>query len=152
MTDQPVRVLFLCTENSCRSPMAEGLARTMGKGRVIASSAGVRLAPVHPFAVRAMREAGIDISTHRPRHLSKITNQPFDWVITVCDRIKEDCPTWPGAREVTHWAFADPAQATGTEEERLVIFRRVRDEISRRIQMFFLANHLTDSTSGNRAE
>jgi thioredoxin type arsenate reductase len=147
MTDPTrLRVLFLCTENSCRSPMAEGLARLLGKGFVDASSAGTSLVPVHPLAVRVMAEVGIDISTHQPQHVDRVLNQKFDVVITVCDRIKEDCPTWPDAAEHTHWSFLDPAQAGRTEEERVAAFRRVRDEISRRVQMFLLAHHVLDGS------
>jgi arsenate reductase len=131
------RVLILCTGNSCRSQMAESLWQSLGKGEWRADSAGSRPAGyVHPLAIRAMRELGIDISAHSSKSLDQFRDQAFDLVVTVCDNAREACPVFPGAMETLHWPFDDPADATGTEEERLVEFRRVRDEIREKIEDF----------------
>jgi arsenate reductase len=129
------RVLILCTGNSCRSQMAEGLWRALGKGCWEAFSAGSAPAGfVHPLAVRVMREAGVDISGHRSRPLGDFLGRRFDLVITVCDSAKESCPALPGAERTLHWPFDDPARAVGSEAERLAEFRRVRDEIRSKIE------------------
>lgn len=131
-------VLFLCTGNSCRSQMAEGLARHLGRGRVEAFSAGTSPKGLHPLAVNAMQELGIDISGQQSKHVDALQGQRFDVVVTVCDRAKEACPFWPGTSPI-HWSFDDPAEATGTEEQQLVTFRRVRDEIRHRVSLFLQA-------------
>jgi len=145
MTDQtsnaatPMRVLFLCTHNSSRSQMAEGLLRARGGGRFEAMSAGTHPRDVHPLAIRAMREIGIDIGAaagHRAKGLDEFAGRPIDLVVTVCDDAAEECPFFPGARRQEHWGFPDPSAATGTEEERLAAFRRVRDAIAARIDEF----------------
>lgn len=142
----PVRVLFLCTGNACRSQMAEGLSRALGKGVVEAHSAGTHPQPLHPLAVRALAEAGLDISQQRSKLLdAAMLREHFDFVITVCDKAKERCPVWPGAREHIHWSFEDPAAAEGDEEARLRVFRRVREELRQRITLFLLANRITSS-------
>lgn len=130
------RVLFLCTHNSARSQMAEGLLRKLGGGQFDAASAGTEATRVHPLAIEAMREAGIDISGHTSKTLDAFTGQRFDYVITVCDNAKESCPVFPGSTERIHWSFDDPSAATGTDEERLRVFRRVRDEIQTRLRTF----------------
>lgn len=130
------RVLFLCTGNSCRSQMAEGWLRHLAGDRFEAASAGTRPAGLHPDAVLVMREAGVDISGQYSRNVSEFLQQQFDFVITVCDSAREACPYFPGAAQRLHWGFADPAAATGTHEERLAIFRRVRDQIASRIKDF----------------
>jgi arsenate reductase len=139
------RILFLCTGNSCRSKMAEGWARFLGKGNVEAFSAGTQPKPIHPLAIKAMAEVGVDISGQASKPMDQFVGEPFDFVITVCDRAKEACPVWPGAREHIHWSLDDPAEATGTEAQRLVVFRRVRDEMREHVRLF-------SSSTGWRAE
>jgi arsenate reductase len=124
------RVLILCTGNSCRSQMAEGFVNHLLDGRWEARSAGTQPAPrVHPLAVEAMAEAGIDISSGVPEHVDRYRDEAWDLVVTVCDSAKETCPTFPPPVERLHISFDDPASARGTEEERMAVFRRVRDEI-----------------------
>ena len=136
MSDVAVRrrVLFLCTHNSARSQMAEGLLRSLGGDRFEAFSAGTEASRVRPLAVRAMAELGIDISGHESKTLDRYLDQDFDAVITVCDQANESCPVFFGARERLHWSFPDPSKAQGTEEEQLEIYRQVRDAIRERIQ------------------
>jgi arsenate reductase len=128
------RVLFLCTHNSARSQMAEGLLRHLAGDRFEAYSAGTEATHVRPLAVRAMDEIGIDISGQESKTLNRYLGEPFDYVITVCDEANEACPFFPGAKNRLHWSFEDPAQATGSEEERLGIFRTARDKIRERIE------------------
>jgi len=131
------RVLILCTGNSCRSQMAEGLWRKLGVGEWESDSAGSNPAGyVHPLAIEAMREVGIDLSAARSKHVDEFAGQAFDLVITVCDNAREACPIFPGAKQTLHWPFDDPAQESGDNEHKLVVFRRVRDEISHRIAAF----------------
>jgi len=132
----PRRVLFLCTGNSCRSQMAEGWLRHFAGERADVSSAGTKPSGLNPMAVAAMREAGVDISAHRSKHLDEVVNQDFLFVITVCDAAREACPVFPGALYQLHWSFEDPAAATETEEERMGMFRRIRDEIRDRVGEF----------------
>ncbi len=123
-------VLFLCTGNSCRSQMAEALVNHYLGSTWRAYSAGTRPAGyVHPLAVRAMAELGVDITAARSKHPDELRDVIFDLVITVCDNAAEDCPLWLREGRVIHQPFADPARAEGTEEERMVVFRRVRDAI-----------------------
>ena len=133
------RVLFLCTHNSARSQMAEGLLRAWAGDRFESHSAGVEATAVRPLAIRAMAELGIDIASHTSKRLDAYAGQPFDYAITVCDEAREACPFFPGATRMLHWRFDDPAAATGTEAERLAVFRRVRDEIGDRIREELLA-------------
>lgn len=128
------RVLFLCTHNSARSQMAEGLLRHLGGDRFEAHSAGTEATRVRPEAIEAMAEVGADISGQESKTLDRYLGEPFDYVITVCDAANEACPVFPGARERLHWSFADPSRARGDEEERLAVFREVRDEIRARIE------------------
>ena len=128
-----LKVLFLCTENSCRSQMAEGLVNHDLAGQVQAFSAGVRPSRVNPRAIRVMTELGIDISRHRSKSVDDLAGEQFDLVITVCDQAREQCPVYFGPVEVLHVGFPDPARATGTEEEVLAVFRRVRDELRRQL-------------------
>lgn len=127
-----MRVLFVCTGNSARSQMAEGWLRHLSAGRVEAASAGTEPRGLHPLAVRVMAERGVDISRQRSKHLSEVQGIRFDWVVTVCDRARQSCPVFPGARTV-HWDLPDPAEARGSEEEVAEAFRRVRDELARRV-------------------
>ncbi len=132
--DEKKRVLILCTGNSARSQMAEGLLRHDGGGRFEVESAGTHPSSVRPEAVEAMREVGVDISAHRSKSVDEFEGQDFDYVITVCDNAKENCPVFPSKTERVHWSFDDPAAADGDDEERLAVFRRVRDEIRSRLR------------------
>jgi arsenate reductase len=130
----PIRVLFLCTHNSARSQMAEGLLRARGGQRFEVYSAGTEATLVRPLAIRAMAELGIDISSQRSKTLQRYLNQQFDAVITVCDQANETCPVFYGARQRLHWSLPDPSQASGSEAEQLVVYRQVRDAIRDRIE------------------
>ena len=130
------RILFLCTENSCRSQMAEGWLRHIAGDRVEVHSAGTKPTELNPMAVRVMREAGIDISHHHSKHVDEFAKQDFLFVITVCDSARETCPAFPVALYQLHWSFDDPAAAAGAEEERLAVFRRVREEIGHQVREF----------------
>ena len=123
------RVLILCTGNSARSQMAEGLLAHNAGDRFEVESAGTKPGRVRPEAITVMKELGIDISTHRSKHVDEFKGQSFDYVLTVCDNAKENCPVFPGHSTRIHKAFQDPAALQGTEEERLALFRRVRNEI-----------------------
>lgn len=133
------RVLFLCTHNSARSQMAEGLLRHLGGDRFEAYSAGTEATFVRPLAIRAMAELGIDISGQQSKTVERFLHEPFDLVITVCDQANERCPVFFGVRERRHWSLPDPAQATGTEEEQLAAYRAVRDALRERIERELLA-------------
>ncbi len=128
------RVLFLCTQNSCRSQMAEGFLRHLAGDHFEAASAGAQATRVNPVAIRVMKEAGIDISGHRSKDASEFLGQRFTYVVRVCDRAKETCPVFPGAIKYFDWGLDDPAAAQGAEAERLEVFRRVRDEIEERVR------------------
>lgn len=131
------KVLFLCTGNSARSQMAEGFLRHAYGGAYDAASAGVDPKGLNPLAVEAMGEIGIDISRHQSKSVTSLLGQPVQYVVTVCDNAKERCPLFPGAAKYLHWSFEDPAAATGSHEEQLGLFRRVRDEIRARIDEQF---------------
>ncbi|MBE3583306.1 MAG: arsenate reductase ArsC [Limnochordaceae bacterium] len=128
---RPLRILFLCTGNSCRSQMAEGWARALHPGRIEAFSAGTNPTTVHPLAVRVMQEAGVDISAQRSKSVSLYVNEPFDYVVTLCGDARENCPVFPGVApgHRLHVGFPDPARACGSEQEVLAAFREVRDAI-----------------------
>jgi arsenate reductase (thioredoxin) len=130
------RVLFLCTGNSCRSQMAEGLLRHLAGDRFEVASAGTHPHGLNPDAVAAMREIGVDIASQRSKHVDHFAGEQFDFVITVCDRAKESCPIFPATGSVLHWSFDDPAAAEESQEDRMAVFRRVRDEIRNRVQAF----------------
>lgn len=123
------RVLFLCTHNSARSQMAEGFLRALAGERFEAASAGTEARGVNPLAVRVMAESGVDISGHTSKTLDRFIGDPWDRVITVCEGANEACPIFPAAATRLHWSFDDPSAASGTEAERLAVFRRVRDAI-----------------------
>ena len=131
---EKTKALFLCTNNSARSQMAEGLLRHLAGDRFEVMSAGTEATHVRPLAVRAMDELGIDISGQESKTLERYLGETFDYVITVCDDANEACPVFPGARRRLHWSFEDPAQATGSEEERRRVFQSVRDQIRERIE------------------
>lgn len=125
-------VLVLCTGNSCRSHLAEGILRAVSKGRFRVASAGSRPAGyVHPLAIQVLAEIGIDIAHHRSKHLNEFLSEKVETVITVCGNADQACPNFPGQVHRHHWPFDDPAHAIGTEVEKLAVFRRVRDEIRR---------------------
>ena len=130
------RVLILCTGNSARSQMAEGLLRHMAGDRFEVLSAGVEPSHVRAQAVEVMRERGIDIGGHRSKSVDEFAGQEFDYVITVCDNARERCPIFPGKTVRIHWSFDDPAAATGDPQTQLAVFRRVRDEIEERLREF----------------
>jgi arsenate reductase len=136
----PMRLLFLCTHNSSRSQMAEGLLRARGGDGYAVFSAGTHPRSVHLLAIQAMREIGIDISEaagYWAKPLDEFAGQPpMDLVVTVCDDAAEECPYFPGARRQEHWGFPDPSAVKGSEEERLAAFRSVRDAIAERIESF----------------
>lgn len=133
------RVLFICTHNSARSQMAEGFLRHLAGDEFEVHSAGTEASEVRPLAVRAMSEIGIDISGQASKTLERYLGEQWDHVITVCDDANESCPVFPGAAARTHWSFPDPSKATGTDDERLVAFRAVRDQIIQRVRLFELA-------------
>lgn len=128
------RVLILCTANSARSQMAEGLLRQMADDRLEIFSAGTKPSVVNPFAIEAMRRRGIDISGHRSEHLSDYIEQPFDYVITVCDQAAESCPVFPGKARRIHWSFPDPAAVQGNDDVVLESFETVRDALEDRLR------------------
>jgi len=128
------RVLFLCTHNSARSQMAEGLLRRLAGDRFEVASAGTEARGVNPLATRAMAEIGIDLRGHTSKTLDRFLGERWDDVITVCDSANESCPVFPAARTRLHWSFDDPSAARGSDEQRLAVFRRVRDEIEARIE------------------
>ncbi len=134
--NERTRVLILCTGNSARSQMAEGLLRHEGESRVEVWSAGTRPSHVRPEAIEVMRELGIDISGHRSKSVDEFAGRAFDYVITVCDNARENCPVFPGATRRVHWSFDDPATVDGDVETRLAVFRRVRGEIEKRLREF----------------
>ena len=130
------KVLFLCTGNSARSQMAEGLLNHLGSGRWKAQSGGIFPSYVHPLAIKAMEEIKIDISQQTSKSMNQFLNEEFHYIITLCDDAAMSCPTFPGQGKRIHWSLEDPAMAIGTIEERLVVFRRVRDEIKAKIEDF----------------
>lgn len=132
------RVLFLCSENSARSQMAEGILRQSSRGQVEVMSAGSRATAVHPLAVKVLAEQGIDISHHRSKSLEEFRGDSFDYIITVCDRIKEACPTFPGDPERIHWSFADPAAVEGSEQARYWAFQVTAKELMTMIRYLLI--------------
>lgn len=130
------RVLILCTGNSARSQMAEGLLRHDAGDRFTVESAGTKPGTVRPEAIAVMKEAGIDIASHRSKHVDEFAGQDFDYVLTVCDNAKESCPIFPGKTVRLHQSVDDPAAVEGTEEKRLAEFRRVRDELRSYLKTF----------------
>ena len=131
---RPIRVLFLCTHNSARSQMAEGLLRGLGGDRFAVQSAGTEPSQVHPLAIEAMATHGIDIASHRSKHLVELTGERFDYVVTVCDRASEACPVFPGAPERIHWSLADPSAVEGSKAEKRAAFKRAANDLKTRIQ------------------
>ncbi len=135
MTRPRKRVIFICTHNSARSQMAEGLLRHLAGDRFEVFSAGTQSTRVHPLAIKAMAEKGLDISHHTSDHIDKYMGIEFDYVITVCDHAQEACPYFPTNKAQWHWSFEDPSATTGTEAERLAKFREIRDQIETSLQI-----------------
>jgi arsenate reductase len=129
------KILLICTGNSARSQIAEGLLKYYKKDWEI-YSAGIEPKDLNPLAVEVMKEKGIDISGYKSKHIDLFLNKKFDYVITVCDNAKESCPTFPGSAEYIHWSLKDPAATEGTKEEKLIAFRKTRDEINNKILEF----------------
>jgi ArsR family transcriptional regulator, arsenate/arsenite/antimonite-responsive transcriptional repressor / arsenate reductase (thioredoxin) len=129
----PVRVLFLCTGNSARSQIAEALIERLSGGMVTAASAGSHPKPLHPNAVRVMRDRGIDLAGSRTKHLDEFADERFDYVISLCDRVREVCPEFPGGPALIHWSIPDPAREPGSDDETLPAFERTADELAARI-------------------
>ena len=136
------RVLFVCTANSCRSQMAEGIANHFFGDRIEVLSAGTQTSFVNPMAIEVLQEIGIDISKHQSKNLTVFDGQTFDYVITLCGSANETCPLYIGGTKKTHIGFDDPAKAHGTKEEVLYEFRRVRDEIKEKLTAFFQAEEI----------
>ena len=131
------KILVLCTGNSARSQMGEGLFRAEGGGGFEVFSAGTSPSSVRAEAIAVMKEIGIDISGHRSKSVEEFLGQSFDFVVTVCDNARDHCPVFPGRAELIHWSFEDPAAVQGSEQERLAAFRRIRDQIHARVKSFF---------------
>jgi arsenate reductase len=139
MSTNRQRVIFVCTHNSARSQMAEGMLRAWGGDRFEVMSAGTEKTRVRPEAIAVMREIGIDIGDHESKTLEPFLGEKFSWLITVCDQAKEACPTLPGVRQQAHWSIDDPSGVTGDDEARLAAFRTARNDLRDRIHMFLLA-------------
>lgn len=142
---RPYRVLFLCTQNSARSQLAEGILRAQGGPRVEAFSAGSRPTGIHPLAARAAAALNIDISGQRSQHMDDFAGQSFDAVITVCDKVREVCPVFPAETKQIHWSFPDPAEAPGSETERYQAFVKTAQELSTRIRYLLMMIERTDT-------
>lgn len=130
------KVLFLCTGNSCRSQIAEGFLRHLASEDFEAFSAGTKPSRLNPLAVKVMEEKGVDISGQYSQSIDEFLNESLDYIITVCDHAKETCPVFPGTAERIHWSFRDPADAKGSEEEKMTVFREIRDSIEKNIENF----------------
>lgn len=139
---RPHRVLVLCTGNSARSQMAEGLLRELGGDAVEAASAGVSPWRVHPMAIQVMAERGIDIGDHRSKSVDEFAGQDFDTVITVCDHAAQTCPTWVGRSARVHWSIPDPVELEGRDREQLEAFRDTRDLLEERLASWLADNDL----------
>jgi arsenate reductase len=133
------RVIFVCTHNSARSQMAEGMLRAWGGDRFEVVSAGTQQTRLRPEAIAVMDEIGIDIGDHASKTLDQFLGQPFDWLITVCDQAREACPTLPGVKQQEHWSVDDPSATDGDEEARLAAFRVARDDLAGRVRAFLAA-------------
>ena len=130
------KAIILCTGNSCRSQIAEGYLRNLAGNIFEVTSAGLNPSIVNPKAIQVMAEDNIDISSHSSKNVDQFMGQKFDYIITVCDNAKEHCPVFPGSGKRIHWSFRDPADATGTEDEILEVFRTVRDQIKKKLTEF----------------
>ena len=130
-------ILFLCTHNSCRSQMAEGFLKALYGEKYEVYSAGTESSSLNPYAIKVMKEVGIDISDFISKSINELPSLKFDHVVTVCDNAKKTCPIFPGKYKKIHWDIEDPAEAQGNEEEKLIIFRKVRDDIKKNILSVF---------------
>jgi protein-tyrosine-phosphatase len=139
-------VLFLCTGNSARSQIAEALAERLSGGAVRAASAGSHPKPLHANAVRVMRERGVDLAGRRSKHLDEFAGERFDQVISLCDRVREVCPEFPGGPDLIHWSIPDPASERGSDEETLPAFERIADELCARVGFLIAAIDQTTTT------
>ena len=148
MSERPIRVLFVCTGNSARSVMAEALLRRNGGAAFEVYSAGTEPKGINPLTLRVLDDAGIDGSFARSKSVTEFLGQHFDYVITVCDQARQSCPVFPGVHETLHWGYEDPAEAEGTEEERLAVFRRVFIGLGERIRLFIPLALRTGTLSG----
>jgi ArsR family transcriptional regulator, arsenate/arsenite/antimonite-responsive transcriptional repressor / arsenate reductase (thioredoxin) len=145
------RILFLCTGNSARSQMAEAMAKHLGAGEIDARSAGSHPKPLHPNAVRVMGERGIDLQGRRAKHLDEFTGQRFDYVVSLCDRVREVCPEFPGHPDMIHWSVPDPARGGGSDEETYPAFGRTAEELATRIRFLLeMTEHASSSHEGSR--
>jgi ArsR family transcriptional regulator, arsenate/arsenite/antimonite-responsive transcriptional repressor / arsenate reductase (thioredoxin) len=140
------RVLFLCTGNSARSQIAEALCERLSGGAVRAASAGSRPKPLHPNAVRVMSDRGIDLAGRRSKHLSEFAGQRFEYVISLCDRVREVCPEFPGGPQLIHWSIPDPAREPGSDEDTLPAFERTAAELCTRIEFLIEAIEATTTS------
>jgi arsenate reductase len=131
------KILFICTHNSARSQIAEGLLRHKYGDKYEVYSAGTEPTGVNPYAVKVMSEIGIDISSHRSKSVTEFQNMDFDLVVTVCDSAKEVCPVFPGAKKIVHHSFPDPTNFNGSREEKIIFFRNVRTDIEKWIEEYF---------------
>lgn len=149
MRTKTKKVLFLCTGNSVRSQMAEGVLKALGSGQWQVRSAGIIQSYVHPLAIRVMQEIGMDIAQQTSKSMDRFINEKFDYVITLCDHAAKFCPAFGGQGRRLHWPFEDPAGAVGTTEEKLAIFRRIRDGIKRKIEDFLRSesSEIPDATA-----
>ncbi len=136
MSKLPIRVLFVCTGNSARSVMAEALLRQRGGPDFEVTSAGTEPRGINPLTLATLAAAGIDASWARSKSVTEFLGQRFDYVVTVCDQARQVCPVFPGVHHPLHWGYEDPAEATGTEQERLAVFRRVFIQLGERIGQF----------------
>lgn len=141
LPQQPVRVLFLCTHNSARSQMAEGILRHLSNGMIAAMSAGSQPTHVHPLAIRALAELDIDIRQQQSKSLDEMKGQSFDYIVTVCDRVRETCPTFPGDPERIHWSIPDPVATEGNEQEQFRAFEQVALQLMTRIRYLVTLIH-----------
>ena len=152
MSEPPIRVLFVCTGNSARSVMAEALLRHKGGDDFEVHSAGTEPKGINPLTVKTLASAGIDASWARSKSVTEYLGQRFDYVVTVCDQARQVCPVFPGVHQSLHWGYEDPAEATGSEDERLVVFRRVFIQMGERINQFIplalRARHEATATTG----
>lgn len=148
MSERPIRVLFVCTGNSARSVMAEALLRRHGGAAFEVYSAGTEPKGINPLTLRVLADAGIDGSFARSKSVTEFLGEHFDYVITVCDQARQSCPVFPGVHETLHWGYEDPAEAEGSEEERLAVFRRVFIGLGERIRLFIPLALRTGTLSG----
>jgi arsenate reductase (thioredoxin) len=142
------RILVLCTGNSARSQMGEGLFRHEGRGEYEVESAGTKPSYVRPEAIAVMKELGIDISGQRSKSVNEFEGQHFDYVVTVCDNARDTCPVFPARAKRIHWSLEDPAAVQGSEEERLAAFRRTCDQLRDRVKSFFVTDSETAHVTG----